>query len=348
MIYGSSLSNLMKIRNCKRKRVSSWDKTGCNKDCLIIEPGEKRPIAEIKGSCIIRHIWITIGSKEEHYLRKILLRIYWDDEKHPSVEVPIGDFFGIGFGITKNFVSLPLQMSSEDGKAFNCWFPMPFYRNARIEIESECENEFHFFFYIDYEEYEKLENDLALFHAQWRRENPTEGWGDDKKWDIVNELWKVPNLDGKNNYIILDAEGKGHYVGCNLNIDCYEKQKNDWYGEGDDMIFIDGEKWPPDLHGTGTEDYFNTAWSPTQEYCAPYHGITVYSGDKGWKYSGKNSMYRFHIEDPVIFEKSIKITIEHGHANNLSNDYSSTAYWYQIEPHKKFPVILSMVKRLPR
>jgi hypothetical protein len=137
-------------------------------------------------------------------------------------------------------------------------------------------------------------------------------------------------------------------VGCNLNIDCYSRQKIDWYGEGDDMIFIDGDVWPPTLHGTGTEDYFNTAFSPRQEYNAPYHGLTVYSGTEDWPHKGKNSAYRFHIEDPVMFEKSIRVTMEHGHANNLWNDYSSTAYWYQTEPHAPFPPMLPVDERLPR
>jgi hypothetical protein len=116
-----------------------------------------------------------------------------------------------------------------------------------------------------------------------------------------------------------------------------------WYGEGDDMIFIDGEPFPPSLHGTGTEDYFNTSWCPDQEYSAPYHGITL-PGGPNW--SGKISLYRFHIEDPVCFRKSIRVTIEHGHNNHRRDDFSSTAYWYQSEPHKPFD-ILPVSERLP-
>ena len=107
----------------------------------------------------------------------------------------------------------------------------------------------------------------------------------------------------------------------------------DWFGDGDDMVFIDNNEWPPTLHGTGTEDYFNTAWCPTQEFSGLYHGI-ILAGDRNWK--GKITYYRFHIEDPIVFSKSIKVTIEHGHANKRSDDYSSTAYWYQTEPHKNF------------
>jgi hypothetical protein len=229
---------------------------------------------------------------------------------------------------------------------------MPFARGARVELTNEGERRLVVYFYVDYEEYESLGEDLGRFHAQWRRENPTEGWGDgrgfEKNPEYRGEVWSTANVDGKGNYVILEAEGRGHYVGCNLNVDCFSRQKNDWYGEGDDMIFIDGEVWPPSLHGTGTEDYFNTAWSPQNEFCTPYHGITLYSGTDGWPWGGKNSMYRFHIEDPIYFQKSIRVTIEHGHANNLSNDYSSTAYWYQTEPHAAFPTLPPVEERLPR
>ena len=249
-------------------------------------------------------------------------------------------------------------MSPQDGRAFSCWFPMPFSKGARIEVTNEADSGMIFFFYVDYEEHKSVEDDLLRFHAQWRKENPTEGWGegrfdDDlqtggKMGEYRREVWATPNLTGRDNYVILEAEGRGHYVGCNLNIDCFSRQKNDWYGEGDDMIFIDGESWPPSLHGTGTEDYFNTAFCPLQEYNAPYHGVTVYSGTEEWPWKGKNSLYRFHIEDPIMFEKSIRVTIEHGHANSLWNDYSSTAYWYQAESHAPFPGMLPAAERLPR
>jgi len=166
----------------------------------------------------------------------------------------------------------------------------------------------------------------------------------------VWKVWKLPeamNPTGEGNYVILEADGRGHYVGCNLHIDVFERQVNDWYGEGDDMIFVDGEPFPS-IHGTGTEDYFCMAYCPRTEYSAPYHGLILYSGTPEWPWAGKNSMYRYHIEDPIHFRKSIKVTIEHGHANKLSNDYSSTAYWYQLEPHKPFPPLPGVKLRLPR
>lgn len=344
MFIGSSLRDLPRLRNCKRKRISSWDRSGGNDDRLHIEAGEIRTIADIKGAGCITHIWITMDCREKYFLRKVLLKMYWDGEREPSVEVPIGDFFGIGHGITKNFVSLPLTMSPQDGKAFNCFFPMPFSEGARIEVINECsKEELIFYYYVDYEEYNKLEEELGGFHAQWRRANPCRGMPETA---MTNEEFQFggKNITGKDNYVILEAEGKGHYVGCSLNIhNLRETDKWNWYGEGDDMIFIDGEKWPPTLHGTGTEDYFNTAWCPNQEFSALYHGIPL-AGGPNW--SGKITLYRFHIEDPICFEKSIRVTIEHGHANRRSDDYSSVAYWYQTEPHKVFN-ILPVKKRLP-
>jgi hypothetical protein len=200
------------------------------------------------------------------------------------------------------------------------------------------------YYYVDYEEFDTLEEGLGRFHAQWRRENPTDGVGEEGQ---TNEefLFGGENDTGEGNYTILEAEGRGHYVGCVLNVhNLRETNLWNWYGEGDDMIFIDGEEWPPLLHGTGTEDYFNTAWCPQEKYSAPYHGITLGGGDN---WGGQISLYRFHVEDPVTFERSIRVTIEHGHANKRSDDYSSVAYWYQAEPHRSF-FILPVERRVPR
>ena len=353
-IGDSSLAGLARLQsNVRRERLSSYDKKGGNRDWWTAEPKQKITIANIQGAGCVKHIWVTLGCPEEAYTRKIVLRAWWDGETEASIECPIGDFFGIGHGIVKNFWSLPLQMSPQSGRAFNCWFPMPFATSARFEVENESSSETSVYFYIDYERYTQLEPEYARFHAQWRRENPTTGFGDPKRrfaenHDYMWEVWGTPNLDGKENYVILEAEGKGHYVGCHLDVDCFGREKNDWWGEGDDMIFIDGEPWPPRLHGTGSEDYFNTAFCPHEEFSSPYQGLTVNSGDAEWPWRGKNSTYRFHIEDPVYFEKSIRVTIEHGHANSLSNDYSSTAYWYQTEPHLPFPRLLPVELRLPR
>jgi len=154
------------------------------------------------------------------------------------------------------------------------------------------------------------------------------------------------NLDGKHNHLIVDAKGRGHYVGCLLNVHSRTTVPYPWFGEGDDMIFVDGEKWPPSLHGTGTEDYFCEAWCfPSGEYAGPYHGVSL--GKDTENYLGMWSLYRWHVEDPVSFKKSIRVTIEHGHANDRDDEFCSVGYWYQTEPHKPFPTLPAVDARLP-
>jgi hypothetical protein len=342
------LENLCYLKtNIRRERISSWDRTGSNEDFILIPERKNAEIAHFSGAGCIRHIWMTMASQCRYPAREIVLRMYWDGENSPSVETPIGDFFGIGHGIIKNFWSMPLCMSPADGRAFNCFFAMPFKKGFRVTVENESDFPLEFYYYIDFESWADSRDELAYFHAQWRRENPTDGWGDRSELP-KQEILAAKNLSSNDNYVILEAQGKGHYVGCHLDIDCYQKSKMDWYGEGDDMIVIDGEVWPPRLHGTGTEDYFNTAYCPNEEFCTPFHGITVNSGNSGWRWKGKNSLYRYHIADPIYFERSIRVSIEHGHANSQSNDYASTAYWYQSEPHAKFPDLLPAALRLPR
>jgi hypothetical protein len=278
---------------------------------------------------------------------------------------------------------LPLQMSPTDGLGFNCWFPMPFATRALIELENDCDDPLTFYYYIDYELHAEIPDDMGRFHAQWRRENPTDGISEEGVSN-ADFLWMTgENIGGEGNYVILEAQGKGHYVGCNLNIHNLRDRPEfkwpegmdwpmsmdgiadidltdpeampdelktlfaigNWYGEGDDMIFIDDDEWPPSLHGTGTEDYFNTAYGPAVKFDTLYHGITFPGGPN---YKGKVSYYRFHIEDPIHFKKSIRVTIEHGHNNHRSDDFSSTAYWYQSEPHKPFPKLPGVADRLPR
>jgi hypothetical protein len=357
----STLTSLARIRDFRSGRSSSFDRGGGNHDAVPIKPGKRLTIADLDGPGCVKHIWSTNSlAANRDAMRSTVLRMWWDHEPMPSVEVPLADFFGGGFGICKSFWSLPLQMNPDAGRGMNCWFPMPFRKHARIEVHNEWHETIELFWYVDYELYPSWDEDLAYFHAQWRRENPTRGWGrkdlkGPKNIENLRWYWDTKNTTGAENYVILEACGKGQYVGCHLDVDCFRREKNDWYGEGDDMIFIDGEPWPPSLHGTGTEDYFGTAYCPRTEYSSPYCGITQYSGspqwgpeEHHWPFRGKNSLYRFHIEDPIRFDRSIRVTIEHGHNNKLSNDYSSTAYWYQFEPHRRFPKLLLARKRLAR
>ncbi|MBW7882539.1 MAG: DUF2961 domain-containing protein [Caldilineaceae bacterium] len=343
---GGPLRNLAQLRRVRSRRASSYDRSGGNEDFIWIAPGETATLLDTEGAGCITHIWMTSACKEAAHLRKLVLRMWWDGEENPSVEVPLGDFFGLGHAVTRNFASLPLAMAPQNGKGLVCYFPMPFASRARVEVSSECsEAPARLYYYIDYEQYDQLAENMGRFHVQWRRQNPCDGISpagmnfEDYQFNGLNE-------DGHGNYVILDAEGWGHYVGCHLDIhNLTETRGRNWYGEGDDMIFVDGEAYPPAIHGTGTEDYFNTAWCPQEEYTSPYFGVTM-AGGPNW--AGKISLYRYHIEDPIHFERSIRVTIEHGHANRRRDDYASTAYWYQTEPHKAFPPLLPAPDRLPR
>lgn len=325
------LASLPIMRECRTRRESSWDRTGGNRDFIVIKPKETAIIANLKGPACIRHIWMTGGARELYFLRKVLLRMYWDGETKPSVESPLGDFFGLGHGIPYPFISLPLTaVGRGDRLGLNCYFPMPFNKSAKIEIINECNTEMVLYYHIDYEVYEEeFDESVLRFHAKWRRE-------------VCKKVRAKVNLTGEDNYLVLYAEGSGHYIGCVLNVKALEPG---WWGEGDDMIFIDGEKWPPSLHGTGTEDYFCSAYGFGWQHYGPYHGVIQVGNVIDW--TGRWTVYRFHIEDPIVFKKSIKVTIEHGHANDRGDEWSSVAYWYQVEPHIEFTKIPPVEERLP-
>ena len=346
-------NNISQIKKGRTKRVSSWDRTGGNTDCIKVGPGETRVLADIRGAGQINHIYFTLISPDIFDFREAVLRMFWDDETQPSVEVPFGDFFCVGNCTVRRFASLMVAVNPGAGDSvsinngFNCYFPMPFATRARIEIENQSRRVLGglpgaLWYHIDYEEHDSPPpDDLGRFHAQWHRENLTKSVT--KEFKNIS-LWNGVNLDGKENYVILDAEGEGHLVGLFLSID---NIAGGWYGEGDDMIFVDGDKWPPSLHGTGTEEIFGGGASPDREYAGPYTGFVLVENLGGNRYSGKNAMYRWYIHDPIRFSKSIRVTIEHGHANNFENDYSSVAYWYQKEPHKRFDPILPANERIP-
>jgi hypothetical protein len=344
MLGNNFLLNLPNIKKAKTSRCSSWDTSGRNADRWLIKAGETKVLADIKGAGSITHIWMTQYGKGVY--RNMVLKMYWDGEKNPSVLAPLGDFFCLGNNVVNSFESLPFTASARcnnslhDGVALNCYLPMPFNKSARIEVTNEGSIDYGQYFYINYEQYEKkLTDDIAYFHAQFRRENPCDGWGHEievntSKANIINK----GRLAWDNNYVILDAKGEGHYIGCNLSVSNFQ---GTWWGEGDDMIWIDGYKWPPDLHGTGSEDYFNQAWG-MQDNAYLMNGSSIYEKNT----EGYQTSYVFHLTNPVRFRKSIKATIEHGHGNHLSNEMSSVAYWYQKEPHKKFG-ILPVKKRQP-
>jgi len=345
------LEALSRLREGRSKRISSWDTTGGNADFWQIRGGETRTLAAIKGPGIVRHLWVTVNAEDEWYLRTALLRAYWDGEESPSIEAPLGDFFGVGHGVVSSYSCAVLNMSANHGDtkhaAMNCYFPMPFSDGARIEIANESEKPIpSFYFYVDYEELPSARQGHGRFHAKWRRENPTDGWVPVKPQQQPD--WaqgETPNLTDRENYLFLEAKGRGHFVGVNLSV---HNLCGGWWGEGDDMFMMDGEKWPPDLHGTGSEDYFSHAWGMQPHNSYLYNGVSYHKPGSRFSYDERITVYRYHVNEPVIFHESLRGSIEHGHANTHSNDYSSVAYWYQTEPHLVFAPMPSAAKRLPR
>jgi hypothetical protein len=270
--------------------------------------------------------------------------MYWDGETAPSVEVPFGDFFGLGQERVRFFRSQMVTVNPGAGGVsgtvgFNSYFPMPFEDGARVTLTNDgTDTVGAVWYHIDYEKLRRLDRNVGRFHAQWRRENLTRAVGSQPNVTIHD----AKNTDGAENYVILDAEGRGNLAGYFLNVD---NVAGGWYGEGDDMIFIDGEPWPPSFHGTGSEEIFGGGACPNTEYAGPYTGFYL-AGNRD--FSGKVGMYRFFVADPVRFHESIRVTIEHGHANNFANDYTSTAFWYQAEPHQAFPALPPSAERWPR
>ena len=313
------LGKLPYLKGSRLMQISSNDTTGGNADYMPIGIGETKVLADIKGSGVVTRIWVTISAEDRYFLRRLLLRMYWDGEKDPSVECPVGDFFGNGFSYTQ-WTSLPLGMSSG---GYYCYFPMPFSKGARIELVNESPMKVpSFYYHIDYQKLDSLAGpETGRFHCQWRREIRT---------------------DPKQNYLILDARGRGQFVGTILEMQGYG-EKDISFLEGDEMVYVDGEQ-EASIRGTGTEDYFTSGWYFNRgTYSAPFHGLIV----KDDTALSRIVAYRFHIGDQILFRSSIRFTIEHGHANEEPGDYSSVAFWYQTEPHRPFGPIMSAARRIP-
>jgi hypothetical protein len=355
---------LARVRQARSARASSFDHRGRNQDGWLIGPSETRTLADLEGPGCITHLFMTqfcrrtlgpglvdplvsaesapvneihnaLGLTWEEadpdYYRKVVLRVTWDDSPTPAILVPLGDFFGVGHSMPGNYSSALFTVSVKPEEALrfggsaalNCFLPMPFRRRALIEVVNENDLPYLQYFHIDYELYrEPLPEDVAYLHATWRRSNPCPGWAPDLQ--VNTSETNIANLDGAGNYVVLETEGTGHYVGCNLSV--FHRQGS-WWGEGDDMIFIDDDTWPPSLHGTGTEDYFTHGWG-MQRNAGLYGGAILHELDV----PGYAVSYRFHVVDPIRFSSRIRVTIEHGHGNHLADDWASTAYWYQLPP----------------
>jgi hypothetical protein len=324
------------------KRVSSFDRSGGNADYRQIAPGQTLTVFDVEGPGTLAHIWFTLSSPEATHLKKLVLRMYWDREATPSVETPLGDFFGLGLGDYYTWESELLSVAHEH--ALNSFFPMPFQNHARITVSNEgLQMVEAFYFNLDYRALaHPLPRESLYFHAQFRQAQPNHGW---------TNLWTnngdprvdgVKNLDGQDNYVWMEATGQGHYVGVTMSV---LQNQNFWWGEGDDMFFIDGDAHPS-ITGTGSEDYFLGAYDfGEQAFSYRLFGAPV----KGEERAGsRSSVYRFHLDSPITFTKSLRATIEHGHGNHRSDNFYSVAYWYQTEPHAQFPALPPVEQRLPR
>ena len=349
----SNAQELWMPRDYTPQRISSYDRSGGNDDgnwANRIEPGQTRLVGEVVGPGIIKHIWMTIASNEPYHLKKMVLRMYWDDEDSPSVEAPIGDFFGLGLGKYVMYESKYTSVGSQ--KALNAKFAMPFKKKAKITGTNEGEQAVNAFYYnIDWEKHKSLPAETMYFHAQYRQQTPTDGWTNEWPNNYVPKINDHKNVDGIGNYIMMEATGAGNYIGATHSI---IQNQGDWWGEGDEMMYIDGAK-DAQIKGTGAEDYYLGAW------CYGGCGINPFGGTKptfayqtygnpqngGDNKGAEWTVYRFHDNSPIPFKKSFKMTIEHGHANHRSDNYYTVAYWYQTEPHAAFPGLSPVKSRIP-
>lgn len=293
-----------------------------NFDNFRVAPGATHTLMDAKGPGEITHIWMTfLGPERQDWAREgsadhqeMLLRIYWDGSDRPGVEAPVGDFFANCFGRRSAVVSLPVHV--EDADSYNCFWRMPFRRSARVEIVNQSRKAINLLYYnIDWIKKDRLPRDAPYFYAQYRQEYPVAKGRD---------------------YTILDTKGKGHYVGTVLAV---RSRSPSWFGEGDEKVYVDGEA-RPSIWGTGTEDYFLSAWG-LKTTSGPFAGTPFFDG---WGLvGGRTSAYRWHVNDPLVFQKGLKVTMEHfgwispdenpkGETNSWNereDDYSSVAFWYQ-------------------
>lgn len=353
---GAGLNNLFLLSNAKSRSISPENFTGAKgkggmatagtgsgaardlgqgwkvSPSVVIKAKTTFTLAEIDSAGSIQHIWMTPTGN----WRYAILRFYWDDEPTPSVEVPVGDFFGMGWGQYSPLNSLAVCVNP--GSAFNCYWPMPFRKKCKITLENMDEKDMVLYYQVDYI-LTDIPADAAYFHAQFRRVNP---------------------LPYKQDYILVDSiKGKGQYAGTYL---AWGVHNNGWWGEGEIKFFMDGDTHYPTICGTGTEDYFcgsydfdtrkKNAAGVTEtnytEFSTPYSGLhQVIRGDGHYSVQQRFGLYRWHITDPVRFENNLKVTIQAlgwrdgGRYLPLQDDMASTVFWYQTEPHGRFPKLPS-------
>jgi hypothetical protein len=292
--------------------------------CITLEPSTTTTLADIVGPGVIQHIWITV--RPEAY-RSCILRMYWDGEETPSIEVPLGDFFANVHGLRYNVVSLPVAVNPSGG--FNSYWPLPFHSRARITIENQYWEPIQGFFYQITYALGEVPADAACFHAQWRRSMTTREYPE---------------------HVLLDGvRGQGHYVGTVM---AWSQFSNGWWGEGEIKFYIDGDGQSPTICGTGTEDYFCGAWGFGDTFSAPFTGYPLWRKEPGEV--PRHGLYRWHIMDPIRFRRDLKVTMQalgwwlKGKFQPLTDDIASVAYWYQHEPHAPFPALPDLAGRWSR
>ncbi len=292
--------------------------------CITLPAGATTTLAEIEGPGIIQHIWITADPAS---YRSCILRIYWDGEESPSVEVPLGDFFCNGHAKRCNVLALPINVNPSGG--FNSYWPMPFRRSAKITIQNERWEDIGGFFYQVTYALTAVPAEAAYFHAQWRRSMTSR---------------ECPE------HVILDGvKGKGQYVGTYL---AWCQLSDGWWGEGEVKFYIDGDDPYPTICGTGTEDYVGGAWCFGETYSGPFLGYPFHEREPGR--IPKHGLYRFHVMDPIRFDQDLRVTIQalgwwpDAKYQPLTDDIASVAYWYQVGPHAPFPPVPPYKERYER
>ena len=324
-------------------KQSSYDRTGGNADSWPVAAGATRELFAATGPGVITHIWFTIAAPGVFHLKELVLRVYWEGQARPSVETPVGDFFGLNLGQYLVYQSGFLNCSPV--KALNAYFAMPFRKSARITVTNEGAQDVNAFYSnVDYQLVPSLPEDAAYFHAQYRQSAPPVA--STNAWTSNGDVNPLTNPDGRANHVFLETRGRGHLLGVTLGV---LQNQELWMGEGDEMIFVDGET-TPGIIGTGSEDYFCGAWDfGGRDGSIPFAHLwngapLIQSAERA---GGRYCLYRWHADNPVTFTRSLKHTIEHGHANHRADSFYSVGYWYQSEPYTEFPTLPLLADRLP-
>jgi hypothetical protein len=322
----------------KSLKQSSHDPTGGNSDRWPIAPGATQEIFNQRGPGAITHIWFTIAATSPLHLKELVLRAWWDGAAKPSIETPIGDFFGLNLGDYVIYENDYLACSP--GRSLNSYFVMPFQRTARMTVTNEGSQPVgSFYSNIDFMT-ASIPADALYFHAQYRQETPAQAM----KYATPAD---ARNPDGKENYVYVETRGRGHLMGVTLG---WIQNSERWMGEGDDMIFVDDETKPL-IIGTGSEDYFLGSWNfGGREGARPFahhqYGAPLIQSPE--RVGGRYCCYRFHGDNPVTYTRYLKHTMEHGHANDRGDCYYSCCYWYAAAPAADFPPLPPVSARLPK